>query len=116
MTDVKVIVRHRDPFGDWYQTSKKYEIPENISPENVADFSAAMVEHTAAIHQGEFFSHPERSLVEAVRRQILTSLLNDALYGPGKRLAERALDVLALDDTALLASYAHARKGGPNVG
>jgi len=116
MADVKVVVRHWLNFGDHHRTVATYPIPQNIDPGNVDDFVAAMVEHTAALHQEEHFGQPERALVDALRRQVLTGILSDALEGPGRRVAARALAILALDDRQLLEAHVSGRRGGPNVG
>jgi hypothetical protein len=113
---VKVVVRHWVRPGEQHRTAQTYPIPENIDDANVDDFLAAMVEHTAAIHQYEHFNQPERALVEALRRQVLTGILNEALEGPGRRVAARALAVLALDDRQLLEAHVSGRRGGPNRG
>jgi len=115
MPDVTIVVRHRVG-GAWRRTRESYPIPENIDAANVDDFLAAMVEHTAALHQQEHFGQPERALVDALRRQVLTGILNDALDGPGRRLAARALAVLALDDRQLLEAHAGGRRTGRNAG
>jgi hypothetical protein len=115
MPDIKVVVRHRIG-GERRRTARTYPIPENIDATHVDDFVAAMVEHTAAIHQEENFGQPERALVDALLRQVLTGILNDALDGAGRRLALRALAVLALDDRRLLEAYANTRRVGPNGG
>lgn len=116
MADVKVVVRHWLNFGDHKRTVMTYPIPENIDAANVDDFLAAMIEHTAAVHQEEFFGQPERALVDAVLRQVLTGILNEALDGPGRRLALRALAVLALDDRRLLEAHSNTKRGGPFSG
>lgn len=116
MADVKVVVRHWVNFGDHKRTVMTYPIPENIDPRNIDDFMAAMVEHTAALHQEEYFGQPERALVDALRRQVLTGILNEALDGPGRRLAARALAILALDDRQLLQAHAGGRRAGRNGG
>jgi hypothetical protein len=116
MPDLKVVVRHRVGVGDINRTALTFPIPENIDPGNVDSFSAAMVEHTAAVHQEEHFGQPERALVEALRRQVLTGILNEALDGPGRRLAARALAILALDDRQLLQAHAGGRRVGRNGG
>jgi hypothetical protein len=115
MAEIKVDIRHRKG-GELRRTVRTYPIPENISAVNVDSFAAAMVEHTAAIHQEENFGQPERALVDALRRQVLTGILNDATEGPGRRLALRALAVLSLDDGQLLEAYANAPRRGPNGG
>ena len=115
MRDMKVDIRHRIG-GELRRTVQTYPIPENISAVNVDSFAAAMVEHTAAIHQEENFGQPERALVDALRRQVLTAILNEALEGPGRRVAARALAVLALDDGQLLEAYASGRRSGRNSG
>lgn len=115
MPDIKIDIRHRKG-GELRRTVRTYEIPENIDRANVDDFTAAMVEHTAAIHQEENFGQPERALVDALRRQVLTAILNEALEGPGRRVASRALAVLALNDGQLLEAHASGRLGGRNSG
>jgi len=115
MRDMKVDIRHRIG-GELRRTVMTYPIPENIEAVNVDSFAAAMVEHTAAIHQEENFGQPERALVDAVRRQVLTGILNDALEGPGRRVAARALAVLALNDGQLLEAFANSPRRGPNGG
>jgi hypothetical protein len=114
--DVTVIVRHRIGVNMWHRTRLDFPIPENIDIDNVDDFIAAMVEHTAAVHQEENFDQPERLLVDALRRQVLTGLVNDAEHGPGRRLALRIRRVLGLDDRQLLEQFSTPRQGGPNVG
>ena len=115
MTSIKVVVRHRVG-AEVRRTSQTYQVPENIDPLNVDNFAAAMVEHTAALHQEEHFGQPERALVDALRRQVLTAILDEALDGPGRRVAARALAVLKLDDRQLLQAHSNARQGGRNSG
>jgi hypothetical protein len=115
MPEIKVDIRHRIG-GVLRRTVRTYPIPENIDVANVDSFSAAMVEHTAAIHQAENFGQPERALVDALRRQVLTGILSDALDGPGRGVAARALAVLALGDGQLLEAYANTPRRGPNGG
>jgi hypothetical protein len=115
MSRIKVVVRHRAG-GELRRTSRTYDVPENIDPLNLDSFAAAMIEHTAAIHQEEHFGQPERALVEALRRRVITGILNDALDGPHQRVVKRVLAVLALDDKQLLQAHSNARRGGPNVG
>jgi hypothetical protein len=115
MRDMKVDIRHRIG-GELRRTVRTYPIPENISAINVDSFAAAMVENTAAIHQEENFGQPDRLAVDALRRQVLTGILNEALEGPGRRVAARALAVLLLSDGQLLEAHVSGRRGGPNVG
>jgi hypothetical protein len=114
--NVRVTVRHRLSGEDPKITRASHVVPENIDAGNVGDFIAAMVEHTAATHQEVHFGQPERALVDALRRQVLTGLFKDASDGPGRRLAARALAVLALDDRQLLEAYANGRRVGRNGG
>lgn len=114
--DVTVIVRHRVGVTSWRRTRRDFTIPENIEPGNVDDFLAAMVEHTAAVHQDEQFGQPEREMVNSLRRLVITGIINDAERGPGRRLAARILAVLRLTDRQLLEQYSAPRRGGPNSG
>lgn len=116
MPNVTVTVRHRVGSGPRRTTRLEFTVPENIDPGHVDDFFAAMVEHAAARHQEQHFRQPDRPLVDALRRQVLTGILRAAADGPGRRLAARLLTVLQLSDRQLLQAHATPRRTGPNSG
>lgn len=116
MSVVTVVVHHRIGSGVRARTRLRFSIPENIDPANVDDYLAALVEHTAARHQLEQFGKPERELVHALRRQVITGILHESASGPGRRLAARILAVLRLNDRQLLEQFSSPRRGGPNSG